>query len=137
MATMKTEIHDSTTCTAGIDGQPCEMCQFAQESTGNHSKLPSEALWDRNWQMKPLALEAKNVSEGLLTQTTAIPAPNFEREWKSAAKSHKRYTEKAEAKWWLMRGVWLGVQYERERGLLAMNGDLKEMQRIARERIER
>lgn len=36
-----------------------------------------------------------------------------------------------------MHGVWMGIQYERERGLLAMNGDLREMQRLARERIGR
>lgn len=67
--------------------------------------------------------------------STAIPAPDFEQEWRHAPTAHVRYTEKSEAEWWLMRGVWLGIQYERERGLVAMNGDLREMQRMARERI--
>lgn len=69
--------------------------------------------------------------------STNIPAPSFEQEWAQAPANRKRYTEQSEAQWWLMRGLWLGIQYERERGLLAMNGDLKEMQRMARERIER
>lgn len=68
--------------------------------------------------------------------TTAIPAaPDFDREWREAPESRRRYTERSEAEWWLMRGLWLGIQYERERGLLAVNGDLREMQRMARERI--
>lgn len=66
---------------------------------------------------------------------TTVSAPDFEREWRHAPTAHVRYTEKSEAEWWLMRGVWLGIQYERERGLVAMNGDLKEMQRMARERV--
>ena len=67
--------------------------------------------------------------------TAAVSAPDFDREWDAAPSTHTRYTERTEAEWWLMRGVWLGIQYERERGLVVMNGDLKEMQRMARGRV--
>lgn len=36
---MTTQIHDSTTCTAGVDGQRCEMCQFAQNASQANSGL--------------------------------------------------------------------------------------------------
>lgn len=74
--------------------------------------------------------EQESASDGL-----AIPTPDFEQEWRHAPTAHVRYTEKSEAEWWLMRGVWLGIQYERERGLVAMGQDLREMQRMARERV--
>lgn len=83
-----------------------------------------------------LALEPESGLERNSTQSSPIPAaPDFDREWREAPEGHKRYTERSEAEWWLMRGVWLGIQYERERGLVALSGDLKEMQRIARERM--
>lgn len=121
---MTTQIHDSNTCRAGTDGGPCEMCQFA-------SKSPSEPF--RGYR-RP-SEEVKIDSTPSQTPGIAISAPDFEQEWLHAPTAHTRYTEKSEAEWWLMRGLWLGIQYERKRGLLALNGDLREMQRIARERI--
>lgn len=121
---MTTQIHDSTTCTAGANGGKCEMCQFA-------SKSPSEPF-----QGYPKPSEGEKIDSSLPSAPRiAMSAPDFDREWREAPESHKRYTERPEAEWWLMRGVWLGIQYERERGLLAINGDLREMRRLARERI--
>lgn len=87
--------------------------------------------------MKSCAPEPKDALQVKYGAGIAISAPDFEREWREAPESHRRYTEKSEAEWWLMRGLWLGIQYERERGLMAMNSDLKEMQRLARERVGR
>lgn len=70
-----------------------------------------------------------------LPPSTPIPAPDFEHEWATSSPNRTRHTEEAEAKHWFQRGLWLGIQYERERGLVAMDGDLREMQRMARERI--
>lgn len=64
-------------------------------------------------------------------------ALDFDHHWNSAPPQHTRYTEKDEAEHWFRRGLWVGIQYERERGLLAMNGDLREMQRLAREKVGR
>ena len=133
-----TQAHDSTTCTAGFNGQPCVMCHFAREFEKSSTESPSEASGAENQPAGFLESGPENVPETILTQTSPIPAtPDFEHEWLQAPETHKRYTERNDAEWWLMRGVWLGIQYERERGLVAMNGDLKEMQRLARERIER
>ena len=100
------------------------------------AKLPSESPRMETQPAGFLASEPESGLERNSTQSSPIPAaPDFDREWREAPESHKRYTERSEAEWWLMRGVWLGIQYERERGLLALSGDLKEMQRIARERI--
>lgn len=134
---MTTQIHDSTTCTLGPSGQPCWMCRFAAESPGNGSKLPYKASGPENQPAGFLAPEPENPPQGESEPGMTIPAPDFEREWAQAPTTHKRYTERDEAEWWLMRGVWLGIQYERERGLVAMNRDLREMQRMARERIGR
>ena len=119
-------IHDSNTCRAGTDGGPCEMCQFA-------SKSPSEPF-----QGYPKPSEGVKIdSSPSQTPGIAISAPDFEREWLHAPRTHTRHTEQSEAEWWFQRGLWLGIQYERERGLVAVNSDLKEMQRMARERMGR
>ena len=99
------------------------------------AKSPSESSTLENQPTGFPEPEAENGSETILTQASPISAPDFDREWLTVPESHRRYTERAEAEWWLMRGVWLGIQYERERGLVAMNGDLREMQRMARERM--
>lgn len=134
---MTTQIHNSDHCTAGFNGQPCVMCHFARKFEKSRTKLPSDASGLENQGVGFLVSEAENGSETILTQASPISAPDFDREWLTVPESHRRYTERAEAEWWLMRGVWLGIQYERERGLVALNGDLKEMQRMARERITR
>lgn len=128
-------IHDSTTCTAGFNGQPCEMCGFAREFEKSRAKSPSDTLGLENQGVGFLVPEAENVSDSPQTQNRGILEPDFEHEWNSAPSGHTRYTERAEAEWWLMRGVWLGIQYERERGLMALGQDLREMQRMARERM--
>lgn len=132
---MTTPIHDSTTCTAGFRGQSCLMCHFAREFEKSRAKPPSDALGPENEQDEFLESGGKNVSDSPQAQNRGILEPDFDHEWNAAPRIHTRYTEKAEAEWWLMRGVWLGIQYERERGLVAMNGDLREMQRMARERV--
>lgn len=123
---MTTQIHDSTTCTLGPSGQPCWMCRFAAKSPAGAFQgyqEPSEGV--KIAPTRPYAPE------------TAISAPDFEHEWSTASPARRRYTEQAEAEHWFRRGLWAGIQYERERGLIAMNGDLREMQRIARERMAR
>lgn len=122
---MNTEIHDSTTCTAGKFAQPCEMCQFAQNARQTVSGLFGVEQGEKIDSSPPSASEI------------AVSAPNFDHEWREAPRSMKDYVEREVAEKWLMRGVWLGIQYERERGLLAVNQNLKEMQRMAREKIEK
>lgn len=57
----------------------------------------------------------------------------FEQEWRDAPKWAMRTTEEAAAQYWFIRG-----QHAKEVELLAgMNGDLREMIRVARERVER
>lgn len=134
---MTTQIHDSDTCRAGTDGASCEMCRFAREFEKSSAKSPSEASSTENQGIEQGVSEPENALQVKYGSGIAISAPDFEHEWSTAPAAHTRYTEKAEAEWWLTRGLWLGIQYERERGLLALNGDLREMQRIARERITR
>lgn len=67
--------------------------------------------------------------------TTAISSPDFDHTWDNASPSRTRYTERDEARYWFQRGVWAGIQYERERGLVAIGQDLREMQRLARVRV--
>lgn len=43
-----------------------------------------------------------------LPPSTAIPAPDFEREWAQAPASHKHYTEQSDAFYWFTRGVRCG-----------------------------
>lgn len=61
---MTTQIHDSTTCTAGFRGQPCLMCHFAREFEKSRAKLPSDASGRENQGAGFPVPEAKNVSEG-------------------------------------------------------------------------
>lgn len=178
---MSSEIHDSSTCTAGLNGAPCEMCRFAREFEKSSAKSSSESPGLENRGIEQGVSEPENALQvkygsgmticrdcqgsgqgwGLAgicpychgdgkietyearqrrleeSLSTTIPAPDFDREWREAPRSMKDYVEREVAEKWLMRGIWLGIQYERERGLVALNGDLKEMQRMARERIGR
>lgn len=116
------------------DEKPVECCDPACPCHEWSAKSPSLTCYGHRRLDVGLdalvAPEPENVSEGNSTQSSPIPAaPDFDREWREAPEGHKRYTERSEAEWWLMRGVWLGIQYERERGLVALSGDLKEMQR--------
>lgn len=104
MTMTKTEPHDSTTCTAGVDGQKCEMCQFAQESSRNPSKSPSEASSRENQRAGFLGLGPENASEPILTQSSPIPAPTFTYEWEAAPRSMTNYVEQSVAEWWFIRG---------------------------------
>lgn len=124
---MTTQIHDSTTCTTGVDGAKCEICRWAVEAARNPAPDPYSLF------------EPSEGSQGQETANSAVPAvidtPDFEHEWNAAPRSMRNHVERETAEKWLMRGVWLGIQYERERGLVAMNSDLREMQRMARERV--
>lgn len=63
----------------------------------------------------------------------AISVPTFDQEWQDAPRWVARTTEEAIANYWFIRG-----QHAKEVELLAgMNGDLREMVRVARERVER
>lgn len=48
-----TQIHDSTTCTAGFDGQPCEMCQFALKTPSEPSSRAGIAQDVESVKMSP------------------------------------------------------------------------------------
>ena len=67
------------------------------------------------------------------SSSSSIAVPTFEQEWQDAPRWATRTTEEAAAQWWFIRG-----QHAKEVELLAgINCDLKEMIRVARERIER
>lgn len=117
------------------DERPVECSDPACPCHKWSAKSPSDASGPENEQDEFLESGGKNVLDGPQAQSRGILEPDFNHEWNAAPRAHTRYTEKSEAEWWLMRGVWLGIQYERERGLVTMGQDLREMQRIARERI--
>lgn len=102
---MTTQIHDSTTCTAGFDGQPCVMCQFAREFEKSSAKLPSDAPGLENQGVGFLEPEPENVPEGEYGSGIAIPAPSFEQEWESAPRWATRTTEHDSAEYWFLRGT--------------------------------
>lgn len=72
-------------------------------------------------------------AQRLASSSSSIAVPTFEQEWHNAPKWATRTTEEVSANYWFIRG-----QHAKEVELLAgMNGDLREMIRVARERVER
>lgn len=192
---MTTQIHDSTTCTAGFNGQPCVMCHFAREFEKSGSKSPSEASGVENQPAGFLVPEPESGLERNSVQSSPIPAaPDFDREWSRAPtylkqvfhpsliraavfdvidqgcncatagkvqhpwkfedeiedfanEQRARFVDAVIARlsewrgdgrdpsseYFFLRGVQSGV----EMSLVAMNQDLKETQRMARERMGR
>lgn len=118
---MTTQNHDSTTCTAGANGERCDMCQFAQNASQANSGLFGVEQGQKIDSSPPSA-------SGI-----PIPAPDFEREWRQAPESHRRYTEKAEAEHWFLRGAWQGIQFAQMRAAVEMNNDLRKTQRAGKE----
>ncbi len=111
-----TKIHDSTTCTAGLNNQPCEMCQFTQNTSQGNSSL-SEV--EQGLKIDSSPSSASGIS---------LPVPTFTQEWQAAPKWATRTTEEATAEWWFIRG-----QHAKEVEMLVeMNGDLRELLRVAR-----
>lgn len=92
----RTETHDSTTCTAGVDGQQCLMCQFAQNASQANSSLFGAEQGQKIDSSPPSA-------SGI-----AIPAPDFEREWAQAPRGITRVTEFECAEYFYLRGVRAG-----------------------------
>lgn len=75
-------------------------------------------------------------SEGKLSvsssESAVVVAPTFTEEWESAPRAMIRYVEQSIAEYWFLRGVRAG-----EAGaMMAMNEDLREIRRVAAERIE-
>lgn len=106
---MTTQIHDSATCTAGFNGQPCVMCHFVREFEKSSTRMPSESLKMENQPAGFLALEPESGLERDSEQSSPIPAPSdFDHEWREAPESHRRYTCREDAFYWFMRGVRAG-----------------------------
>lgn len=121
---MTTEIHDTHTC-------PCEMCVWARETAANKPESPSESPETPEGDAGFLVPEAKNVPTGLETPGMAISAPTFTEEWESAPRAMIRYVEQSIAEYWFLRGVRAG-----ETGaVVTMNEDLREIRRVAGERL--
>lgn len=124
-----TQIHDSNTCT-------CEMCRFAGEFEKSRSELPSEASGLEKGQDEFLEGGGENVSQGDYGAGMAISAncspSTFEHDWNHAPRSRRLRTEQEDALFWYTAGA-----RAREAGLLELfNSDLREILRIAKERIE-
>jgi hypothetical protein len=109
------DIHDSSTCDLA-NGAPCEMCAAAIEYETR----------------KVLQQVREGLSESSVNQT-ALALPSFADEWELAPLSQTRYTERENAEWWFERGRLA----ERARMLLEQNRDMREMLRVARERVMR
>lgn len=138
-----TKIHDSATCTAGFNGGPCDMCQFAEKAA---QRAEHEEIVSPETENVPSGQETPRIDpyEYLRTfkyappdtesaQPAEITVPTFEQEWQDAPRWVTRYTEQQIAEWWYIRG-----QHAKEVELLAgMNCDLRGMIRVARERVER
>lgn len=122
---MTTQIHDSTTCTAGVNGQQCDMCRFAQNARRTDSGLFRAEQGQK--------IDSSPSSGSGIDLPAPTPTPDFTREWETAPRWATRTTERESAEWWLLRGRRL----ERQALLAAQNQDLQEILRVARERITR
>jgi len=137
------DIHDSSTCDLA-NGAPCEMCAAAIEyETKQVLERTREMLSDSNCDCALHQLsqtERVRVIDAAIDATTAevranggYLLPSFADEWELAPLSQTRYTERENAEFWFERGRLA----ERARMLLEQNEDMKEMLRVARERITR
>lgn len=73
---MTTQTHDSTTCTAGVDGQKCEICLWAAGSIQNPQPDPYSLF---------RASEASSGQEIANQPVLAVvDTPDFEQEWAEA-----------------------------------------------------
>lgn len=106
--------------TCHLPGCPCR--EFAL-------KTPSEAS-----STTEIPREPKNVitaPDPVYGAGNGIPAPTFEQEWESAPRAMIRYVERSIAEYWFLRGIRAG-----EAGaMVTMNDDLKEIRRVAGERL--
>lgn len=66
-----TEIHDSNTCTRGVERGKCEMCQFAGELQKSSSESPSELSAATKEAAGFLGQEPKNVLQGTIGSAMA------------------------------------------------------------------
>lgn len=64
--------------------------------------------------------------------SNGVIAPTFTEEWESAPRAMIRYVEQSIAEYWFLRGVRAGETG----GMVTMNEDLREIRRVAAERIE-
>lgn len=66
------------------------------------------------------------------SESIVVVPPTFTEEWESAPRAMIRYVEQSIAEYWFLRGVRAG-----EAGaMVTMNEDLREIRRVAAERIE-
>lgn len=78
---MTTEIHDSTTCRAGVNGTQCDMCRFADKAAqrAEHEEIVSP--------------EPENVTDSEYGAGIGISVPTFEQEWRDAPRWVREYVE--------------------------------------------
>lgn len=108
------QIHDDPIC-------PChEFSARTPSGASSSAKIPREPE------------NVKTAPTPVYGAAMTISVPTFDQEWQDAPRWVTRYTEQQVAEWWFIRG-----QHAKEVELLAgMNCDLREMIRVARERVE-
>lgn len=122
-----TKAHDSNSCS-------CEMCRFAGDFEKSRSKSPSDSSKARKGQDEFLESGGENVLERHLTQSRAISAGStFEHEWLFAPSGRKHRVEMEDALFWYTTGA-----RAKEAELMEVfNSDLREILRVAKERVLR
>lgn len=72
------------------------------------AKSPSESPGMENHPAGFLVSKPKNASEGEYGAGMTISAPDFDRDWREAPESRRRYCYREDAFYWFMRGVRAG-----------------------------